>query len=116
MCTHKRGKKCIRILAGKPEDRRPVEKPKYRWKDNIKIALKEKGSESVVLFHLVQDMVIKYVGFQVLTMVITKSSIFWGIKLSSPSPPSSGLKSMLNKLCLLLLYAGFCYSLQDGGN
>jgi ribosome biogenesis protein Nip4 len=92
MCTHERDKKCIRILDGKPEDRRPVEKPKYRWKDNIKIALKEKGSESVVLFHLAQanaqwhaleNMVIKYVGFQVLTMVTTKSSIFWGIMLSS---------------------------------
>jgi hypothetical protein len=84
---------CIRILAGKPEDKKAVKRPKYRWKDDIKIALKEIGSGSVVWFHLAPDKVqwhafvntvMKYVEFQALTVVITKSSIFWDIMLCSP--------------------------------
>jgi hypothetical protein len=26
-----------RALVGKPEGRRPLERPRYRWEDNIKI-------------------------------------------------------------------------------
>jgi hypothetical protein len=31
-----------RILVGKPEGKKPLEKPGYRWVDNIKMHLKEK--------------------------------------------------------------------------
>jgi hypothetical protein len=32
-----------RALVGKPEGRRPLGRPKLRWKDNIKIVLREFG-------------------------------------------------------------------------
>jgi hypothetical protein len=32
-----------RVLVGKPEGRRPLERPRHRWKDNIKINLKYVG-------------------------------------------------------------------------
>jgi hypothetical protein len=31
------------ILVGKPEGRKPPERPKYRWENNIKMDLKELG-------------------------------------------------------------------------
>jgi hypothetical protein len=30
-----------RILVGKPEGKRPLERPRRRWEDNIKIDLRE---------------------------------------------------------------------------
>jgi hypothetical protein len=30
-----------RILVGKPEGKRPLERPRRRWVDNIKMALRE---------------------------------------------------------------------------
>ena len=32
-----------RVLVGKPEGKRPVERPRRRWKDNININLQEVG-------------------------------------------------------------------------
>jgi hypothetical protein len=32
-----------RALVGKPEGRRPLEKPRRRWDDNIKMDLREVG-------------------------------------------------------------------------
>jgi hypothetical protein len=29
----------FRVMAGKPEGKRPLGKPRYRWEDNIKIDL-----------------------------------------------------------------------------
>jgi hypothetical protein len=39
------GKKsnACRILVGKPEGRRPLGRPRYRWLDNIKMDLREIG-------------------------------------------------------------------------
>jgi hypothetical protein len=39
------GKKgnAYRILAGKPEGKRPVGRPRCRWVDNIKMGLRETG-------------------------------------------------------------------------
>jgi hypothetical protein len=31
----------FRILVGKPEGKRPLERPKRRWENNIKMALRE---------------------------------------------------------------------------
>jgi hypothetical protein len=36
-----------RILVGKPERRRPLEKTKARWVDNIKIAIREIGCDGM---------------------------------------------------------------------
>jgi hypothetical protein len=35
-----------RILAGKSEGKTPLRRPRHRWEDNIKVGLKETGSES----------------------------------------------------------------------
>jgi hypothetical protein len=37
-----------RILAGKPEGKRPLGRPRRRWVDNIKIYFREKGWNGVV--------------------------------------------------------------------
>jgi hypothetical protein len=34
-----------RVLVAKPERRRPLERPRRRWKDNIKMDLREVGWE-----------------------------------------------------------------------
>jgi len=31
------------VLVGKPEGKRPLGRPRYRWEDNIKMALQEVG-------------------------------------------------------------------------
>jgi hypothetical protein len=33
----------FRVLAGKPEGRRPLERPRRRWQDNIKMDVREVG-------------------------------------------------------------------------
>jgi hypothetical protein len=32
-----------RVLVGRPEGKSPLERPRHRWKDNIKMALQEVG-------------------------------------------------------------------------
>jgi len=41
-------------MSGKPGGKRPLERPRRRWVDNIKTNLKEIGSIGVNLLHLVQ--------------------------------------------------------------
>jgi hypothetical protein len=38
------GRGLYRVLVGKPEGKRPLGRPRHRWKDNIKIDLHEMGS------------------------------------------------------------------------
>jgi len=33
----------LRVLVGKPEEKRPLGRPRRRWKDNIKVDLQEVG-------------------------------------------------------------------------
>jgi hypothetical protein len=44
------------ILVGKPEGKRPLGRPRRRWKDNIKIDLREIGWEGVDWMHVAEDM------------------------------------------------------------
>jgi hypothetical protein len=44
-----------RILAGKPEGRRPLGSPRRRWVDNIKMDLREIGWDGMDWIHWVQD-------------------------------------------------------------
>jgi hypothetical protein len=44
-----------RVLVGKPEGRRTLERPRRRWKDWIKMDLREIGWEGVTWIHLAQD-------------------------------------------------------------
>jgi len=36
-----------RVLVGKPEGKRPLGRPRRRWKDNVKMDLQEVGCEGV---------------------------------------------------------------------
>jgi hypothetical protein len=37
------GRGVLRVLVGKPEERRPLGRPRHRWEDNIKMDLQEMG-------------------------------------------------------------------------
>jgi hypothetical protein len=43
------------ILVGKPERKRPFGRPKRRWKDNIKIYLRDTRWEGVEWMHLAHN-------------------------------------------------------------
>jgi hypothetical protein len=50
------GRNVYRVLVGKPEGKRPLEKPRRRWEDGIKMDLKETGwGGGVEWIHLAQD-------------------------------------------------------------
>jgi hypothetical protein len=49
------GKKLNKILVGKPEGKRPLERPQRRWEDNIRMDLREIGWEGVDRTELAQD-------------------------------------------------------------
>jgi hypothetical protein len=44
-----------RVLMGKPEGRRPLGRPRRRWKDGIRMDLMDNGWGSVDLTQLAQD-------------------------------------------------------------
>jgi hypothetical protein len=44
-----------RILVGKPEGRRPLERPRRRWVDNIKMDLIDIGWDGIDWIDLAQD-------------------------------------------------------------
>jgi hypothetical protein len=46
-----------RILAGKPEGKRPLGRPRIRWEDNIRMDLREIGWGGMDWINLAQDMV-----------------------------------------------------------
>jgi hypothetical protein len=43
------------ILVGRPEGRRPLERPRRRWEDNIEMDLREIGFRDVDWIHWAQD-------------------------------------------------------------
>jgi hypothetical protein len=44
-----------RALVGKPEGRRPLERPRHRWEDNIKMDLRKVGWGGMDWINLAQD-------------------------------------------------------------
>ena len=44
-----------RILVGKPEGKRPLRRPTYRWVDNIRMDLQEVGCGYMDWIRLAQD-------------------------------------------------------------
>ena len=44
-----------RVLVGKPEGKRPLGRPRHRWKDNIKMDLKEVLCGGMDLIELAKD-------------------------------------------------------------
>jgi hypothetical protein len=49
------GRNVYRVLVGKPEGKRPLERPRRRWKDGIKMDLREIVWRGVEWIHLAQD-------------------------------------------------------------
>jgi hypothetical protein len=45
----------IRYWQGKPEGKRPLGRPRCRWEDNIKMALREIGKGGMYCIHLAHD-------------------------------------------------------------
>ena len=43
------------VLVGKPEGSRPLERPRRRWEDNVKMDLQEVGCGSIDWIDLAQD-------------------------------------------------------------
>jgi hypothetical protein len=48
-------RKAYKILDRKSEGKRPCERPRHRWEDNIKMDLREIGWKGVDWIHLFQD-------------------------------------------------------------
>jgi hypothetical protein len=44
-----------KILVGKSERKRPLERPSHGWKDNIRMDLRKIGWKGVDWMHLAQD-------------------------------------------------------------
>ena len=49
------GRGVHRVLAGKPEGKRPLGRPRRRWEDNIKMDLQEVGGSCGDWMELAQD-------------------------------------------------------------
>jgi len=49
------GRGVYRILMGKPEGKRPLGRPRRRWKENIKMDLEEVGCGCMDWIELAQD-------------------------------------------------------------
>jgi len=50
-----KGRGVYRVLVGEPEGKRPLGRPRHRWKDNIEKDLQEVGCGSMDLIELAQD-------------------------------------------------------------
>jgi hypothetical protein len=48
-------RKVYRVLMGKPKGKRPLERPRRRWEDGIRMDLREIGWGSVDWIQLAQD-------------------------------------------------------------
>jgi hypothetical protein len=44
---HREMRNACKIWVGKPEGKKPLGRPRLRWNDNIKMDLRERGSEIV---------------------------------------------------------------------
>jgi hypothetical protein len=49
------GRSMYRVVVEKPEEKRPLGRPRHRWEDNIKVDLQEVGYEGVDWIELVLD-------------------------------------------------------------
>jgi hypothetical protein len=49
------GRGVYRVFVGRPESKRPLGRPRRRWKDNIKLHLREIGIDGANWIHLAQD-------------------------------------------------------------
>jgi hypothetical protein len=49
------GERCVQVLVGKPEGKRPLGRPRRRWEDNINMHLQEFGGGRGDWKELAQD-------------------------------------------------------------
>jgi hypothetical protein len=49
------GRNVYRVLVGKPEGKRPLERSRHRWEDGLKMDLREIGWGGVEWIHPAQD-------------------------------------------------------------
>jgi hypothetical protein len=49
------GRNVYRVLVARPKGKRPLERPRHRWEDGIKMDLMEIGWGGVDWVHLAQD-------------------------------------------------------------
>jgi hypothetical protein len=55
-CSAYGGRRGIyRVLVGRPEGKRPLGRPRFRWEDNIKMDLQEIGCEVMDWIELAED-------------------------------------------------------------
>jgi hypothetical protein len=54
--THWETRTAYRVLVGKPEGKRPLQRNRRRWEDYIKMCLRETGWGDVYWINLAQDM------------------------------------------------------------
>jgi hypothetical protein len=52
---HGGGEGVYRVLVGRPEGKRPLGRPRYRWEDNIKMDLREIGIDGANWIWLALD-------------------------------------------------------------
>jgi hypothetical protein len=57
-----RDEKCIQLLVGKSDGKRPFGEPRHRWEDNIRMDLREIVWNGVDWMHLAQDRVQRRAG------------------------------------------------------
>jgi hypothetical protein len=50
------GRKVYRVLVGKPGSKRPLERPRRRWEDGIRMDLRDIGWGCLEWIHLAEDM------------------------------------------------------------
>jgi hypothetical protein len=53
--TYREERGMYRVLVGKPEGKRPLERPRRRWEDNIMMDLREVGCGGIEFIGLAQD-------------------------------------------------------------
>jgi hypothetical protein len=51
------GRGVYRVLVGRPEEKRPLGRPRRRWEDNIKLDIREIGIDEANWIRLAQDRV-----------------------------------------------------------
>jgi hypothetical protein len=51
------GRGVYRVLVGRPEGKRPLGRPTYKWENNIKMGLRETGIDKANWIRLAQDRV-----------------------------------------------------------
>jgi hypothetical protein len=52
---HGEGRGVYRVFVGRPEGKRPLGRPKRRWKNNIKMDIREIGIDGANWIRLAQD-------------------------------------------------------------